>query len=61
MRTGTRGDRIQVAHPPNVYQDTAELLAELGLDALPDGPVRDGERAEVPRPATRTEAKRRAE
>jgi hypothetical protein len=31
MRTGTRGDRIQVAYPPDVYQDTAELYAELGL------------------------------
>jgi hypothetical protein len=31
MRSGTRGDRIQVAHPPDVYWDTAELYAELGL------------------------------
>ena len=40
IRTGTRGDRIQVAHPPDVYQDTAELYAELGLDP-PDQPGRD--------------------
>lgn len=60
MRAGTRGDRIPVAHPPDVPQPTDELLAELGLDRLPGGPVRTSERAGVPRPATRTEAKRRA-
>jgi hypothetical protein len=31
MRTGTRGDRIQVAYPPDVCWDTDELYAELGL------------------------------
>ncbi len=60
MSMPTRGDRIPVAYPPDVPQPTEELLAELGLDSPPDGPVRTGERPEVPRPTNRTEDKRRA-
>lgn len=31
MSRPTRGDRIPVVRPPNVYQDTDDLLAELDL------------------------------
>jgi hypothetical protein len=36
MSMPTRGDRIQVARPPNVYWTDEDLLAELGLDPPAD-------------------------
>jgi hypothetical protein len=44
MRTGTRGDRIQVARPPDVYWTDEDLYAELGL--TPPDEAEDERRAE---------------